>query len=115
MRVTKLLYILWVSDMGRAIAFYRDAMGFTLRSESPSWSELALGDATLALHISASGGRGPTGLAFEVDDIEAACAAAESGGGCVVNAPQPGDIPGLIRAEIADPDGNLIELGHHAG
>jgi predicted enzyme related to lactoylglutathione lyase len=115
MRVTKLLYILWVSDMGRAIAFYRDSMGLTLRSESPSWSELTCGDATLALHISPSGGRGPTGLAFEVDDISAACRAAELGGGRVVTAPHRGNIPGLIRAEIEDPDGNRIELGHHAG
>ena len=61
MRVTKLLYILWVSDMGRAIAFYRDSMGLTLRSESPSWSELTCGDATLALHISHNGGIGATG------------------------------------------------------
>ena len=114
MRVTKLLYILWVSDMGRAIAFYRDAMGLTLRSESLSWSELAFGDATLALHISASG-RGPEGLAFEVDDIEAACRVVERGGGRVVSAPQAGKIPGLTRAAIAVPDGNVIELGHHGG
>jgi predicted enzyme related to lactoylglutathione lyase len=115
MRVTKLLYILWVSDMGRAIAFYRDSMGLTLRSESPSWSELTCGDATLALHISHNGGIGATGLSFEVDDIEAACRAAERGGGRVVNAPQNGDIPGLTLADIADPDGNRIQLGHHGG
>ena len=115
MRVTKLLYMLWDSDMGRAVAFNRDAMGLTLRSESPSWSELAFGDATLALHISHGGGSGATGLSFEVDDIEAACRAAERGGGRVVQAPQNGDIPGLTLADIADPDGNRIQLGHHGG
>ena len=84
-------------------------------SESPSWSELAFGDATLALHISHGGGSGATGLSFEVDDIEAACRAAERGGGRVVQAPQNGDIPGLTLADIADPDGNRIQLGHHGG
>ena len=113
MRVTKLLYMLWVSDMGRAVSFYHDAMGLTLRSQSPSWSELAFGDATLALHISHKRGIGATGLSFEVDDIEAACMAAERGGGRVVNAPQDCDIPGLTLADIADPDGNRIQFGHH--
>ncbi len=115
MRVTKMLYMLWVSDMGRAIAFYRDAVGLTLRSESPSWSELSLGDATLALHVGRGDSPRVTGLAFEVDDVEAACRAAENGGGRIVAPPRPGDIPGLTLAHVTDPDGNPIQIGHHAG
>jgi hypothetical protein len=42
--------ILFVADMGRAIAFYRDVMGLPLKFQSPSWSEFETGSVTLALH-----------------------------------------------------------------
>ena len=44
--------IVFVSDMKRSISFYRDALGLTLRFESPGWSEFATDGATLALHAS---------------------------------------------------------------
>ena len=43
--------IVFVSDMQRGIAFYRDVLGLPLRFESPAWSEFATDGATLALHI----------------------------------------------------------------
>lgn len=46
--------IVFVSDMKRSIAFYRDAIGLTLRFESPGWTEFATEGATLALHLSDS-------------------------------------------------------------
>ena len=42
--------IVFVSDMKRAVAFYRDALGLPLRFESPGWTEFATEGATLALH-----------------------------------------------------------------
>ncbi len=42
--------IVFVSDMSRAISFYRDVLGLTLRFESPGWTEFATDGATLALH-----------------------------------------------------------------
>ncbi len=42
--------IVFVSDMKRAVAFYRDVIGLPLRFESPGWTELATDGATLALH-----------------------------------------------------------------
>jgi len=44
--------IVFVSDMQRSVAFYRDAIGLPLRFESPGWSEFATDGATLALHAS---------------------------------------------------------------
>ena len=44
--------IVFVSDMGRAVSFYRDVLGLPLRFESPGWTEFATDGATLALHKS---------------------------------------------------------------
>lgn len=44
--------IVFVSDMARAVSFYRDIVGLPLRFESPSWTEFESGGATLALHAS---------------------------------------------------------------
>ena len=49
--------IVFVSDMKRSVSFYRDALGLTLRFESPGWSEFATDGATLALHASEGSGR----------------------------------------------------------
>jgi lactoylglutathione lyase len=42
--------IVFVSDMKRAVSFYRDVLGLPLRFESPGWTEFATDGATLALH-----------------------------------------------------------------
>ena len=44
--------IVFVSDMNRAVSFYRDVIGLPLRFESPGWTEFATDGATLALHAS---------------------------------------------------------------
>ena len=111
MKVTKTYFMLMVDDMDRATAFYRDVFGLSVRFVSPDWSELAWGDATVAFH----GGRGgderrPTGLGFEVDDLEAACAEVEAHGGTVVM--PPSDRPGepIRLADVADPEGNVVSV-----
>jgi catechol 2,3-dioxygenase-like lactoylglutathione lyase family enzyme len=50
MRIT--YAIVFVSDMQRSVAFYRDVVGLPLEFESSHWSEFSTGDATLALHAS---------------------------------------------------------------
>ena len=44
--------IIFVSDMDRSVAFYRDVIGLQLKFESPGWTEFATDGATLALHTS---------------------------------------------------------------
>jgi lactoylglutathione lyase len=44
--------IVFVSNMKRAVSFYRDVLGLPLRFESPDWTEFATEGATLALHAS---------------------------------------------------------------
>jgi lactoylglutathione lyase len=43
--------IVFVSDMKRAVSFYRDVVGLPLKFESPGWTEFATEGATLALHV----------------------------------------------------------------
>ncbi len=44
--------IVFVSDMARAVSFYRDVIGLPRRFQSPGWTEFATDGATLALHAS---------------------------------------------------------------
>ena len=54
--MTKFAYtIVFVSDMARSVAFYRDLIGVPLKFESPDWSEFSTAGCTLALHKSAGG------------------------------------------------------------
>jgi lactoylglutathione lyase len=72
--------IVYCSDMKRSVAFYRDQLGFPLKTETPEWSELHCGAVTLALHIARPHERAPwhsketdagqAHLSFEVLDIE---------------------------------------------
>lgn len=63
--------IKFVSDMDRALKFYRDVLGFPLKFGSPGWSEFASGETTLALHpASEKNPPGSVELGFMVPDIQ---------------------------------------------
>ncbi|QDU40799.1 putative lyase [Maioricimonas rarisocia] len=72
--------VVFVSDMQRAIAFYRDVLGLTLRFESPEWTEFDTPGCTFALHqtpspalVAPPGDINPAGQChpgFTVDDID---------------------------------------------
>jgi predicted enzyme related to lactoylglutathione lyase len=63
--------IKFVADMDRAVAFYRDTLGLTLKFSSPHWSEFATGETTLALHpASEKNPPGTVELGFGVPDLE---------------------------------------------
>ena len=114
MKTTKILYMLWVAEMDRAVAFYRDVFGLDVHTQSPNWSELTLGDSTVALHQGSNESFRMTGLSFEVDDIDEACHEIKTAGGSIVHPPRDGKVPGLRLAEVTDIDGNRIQLGSHA-
>lgn len=103
---------LGVSDLDRAIAFYRDVLGFTLlyRSEDIGWCELSTGVERVNVGLSerreAAGAGGAT-LTFGVDNLEAAKAGLEAH-----SVKLDGDImeiPGLVRLlTFYDPDDNSL-------
>ena len=68
----KLGYVIeFVSDMNRAVKFYRDVLGFQLKFESPGWSEFVTGETTLALHpASQKNAAGTIELGFTVPDVQ---------------------------------------------
>ncbi len=103
-----------VSDLDRAIAWYRDTLGFDLlyRVEDIAWCELKTRVERVNLGLSEveeAGGKGGATLTFGVEDIEAAKAELESRG---VRQDGPiRDIPGLVRLlTFYDPDDNALML-----
>lgn len=103
---------LGVSDLDRAIAFYRNVLGFQLlyRADDIGWCELSTGVAGVNVSLSerreAGGGGGAT-LTFGVNELEAAKAGLEAHSvtfdGDII------EIPGLVRLlTFYDPDGNSL-------
>lgn len=110
--------VVYVTDVRKSVAFYRDLLGLQPVSESDQWSELAAGLFHIALHIGKRGDEvsgevgipaGRAELIFEVDDIEKACAEIVQKGGAVEG---PKMLEGInVRvAFLRDPDGMSIEL-----
>jgi lactoylglutathione lyase len=101
--------ILFVADMGRAIAFYRDVMGLPLKFQSPSWSEFETGSVTLALHPASE--RNPPGrvqLGFETPDLPVLYAQREANG--LTFSAAPVDEHGALLARIVDCEGAEVSL-----
>ena len=68
--MTKLRYALvFVSDMERSVAFYRDVLGWPLTRRSPARTEFAAGGTTLALHHASR----PSGAADVQGDLAGRC------------------------------------------
>ena len=110
-----------VPDCEAAVAFYRDGLGFPVRSESESWSELDAGDLLLALHITTEAGAnagwlaaGTADLQVTVDDLDAARQRLLDHS---VDAPEPmvmEDI-GVRVFQVHDPDGMTLTLSAALG
>ena len=115
MQVQQLKFILWAQDMGRALAFWRDAVGLAVRMASPHWSELTHGDAVLALHGGGDGTFRETGLGVQVADLDAACAEVAAAGGTVRTPPMARPGEPIRLAELTDPEGNGFTMSEWAG
>ena len=109
--------IVFVSDMKRSVAFYRDVIGLPLTFDSPEWSEFATGGATFALHRSdveaapqdaaeSPAGRCRPGLS--VRDLDAFHSRMVEHN--VVCTQQPKDLFGSRMAQYLDPDGLAISV-----
>lgn len=115
MPVSKVYFMLMAQDMDRAIAFYEATFGLSRHFASPFWSELGWRGAVVALHGGHDGGRVVSGLGFEVDDLEAACAAVVAAGGVIEQGPE--DRPGepIRLATARDPEGNVFSIAQPVG
>ena len=95
--------IVFVSDMKRAVEFYRDVLGLPLRFESPGWTEFSTDSTTLALHPAGDHPAGSCRLGFHVDDLDAFHKDMEAKGVRCLR--PPSQQFGVRLAEYVDPDG----------
>ena len=107
--------IVFVSDMQRSIAFYRDVVGLPLKFQSPGWTEFNTEGATLALHATDSKpektdykleppGRCRTG--FNVPNIDEFHARMKANN--VICCQEPTETFGTRIDQYVDPDGMLF-------
>ena len=111
--------IVFVSDMLRSVAFYRDVIGLPLRFETSHWTEFATDGSTLALHVAEKGepndldhehptsGNCRTG--FAVDDIDSFHKRMTQND--VPCLQEPKEVFGSRVAQYADPDGMVFSVG----
>jgi predicted enzyme related to lactoylglutathione lyase len=101
--------IKFVADMDRAIAFYRDTFGLTVRFATPEWTEFDTGDVTLALHPAT--GDNPAGavqIGFSAPDLPAAHAAREALG--LTFTQEPFLEHGTLLSRVLDCEGAEVSL-----
>jgi predicted enzyme related to lactoylglutathione lyase len=101
--------MVYVQDMSRAVAFYRDVLQLPLEMESPGWSQFALGNGLwLGLHPSREPAEPSRGWlpGFEVSDIQDTKQRVQASGSEITG--DYHDIPGGVVIEFADPDGNKL-------
>ena len=110
--------MVFVSDMDRAVAFYRDTVGLPLRFQSPGWSEFGTEGATLALHHAEGAGQGGEPRppqagscrpGLRVPDLEAFHQRMLAHGVHCVQ--EPTAIFGSRVAQYLDPDGLVLAVG----
>jgi predicted enzyme related to lactoylglutathione lyase len=98
-----------VTDMDRALAFYRDTLGLKVLSNDDDWSMVTAGDQQIGLNARESpAGDGGAVIAFGVDDLEQTVADLREKGtdftGEISEHPWGRIIP------LSDPDGNDLQL-----
>lgn len=110
-----------VKDVARAVAFYTQHLGFTLKHQQlPAFANVSLGAVDVLLSGSGASGSRPmpdgraqepggwNRLVLRVRDLPACIAALEAAGVTLRNRTEAG--PGGRQIQIEDPDGNPIEL-----
>ena len=105
-----------VADQDRALAFYRDVLGFEVRADNTSgdqrWLSVAPAGSSVdfTLHPPFPDQAGPgwqQGIVLHTDDIETVIAALREAGADVSDAERQG---WGIQAQFTDPDGNGFVL-----
>ena len=115
MQGTKLGYaIMFVTDMDKALKFYRDVIGLKVKLESPGWSEFVTSETTLALHPASD--KNPAGkveLGFTVSDVEVFYREMSAKGVLFSMPPKKQDFGGVL-AQFVDSEGAHCSVGAEA-
>jgi predicted enzyme related to lactoylglutathione lyase len=112
MPVTRIAFVVYpVSNMARAVAFYRDVLGLKLDEEASGerWGEFDVAGTAFAITTVEMVGTPGDGkcLALEVDDLPAFRKALAARG---ILTPDEHESPVCWMAPVHDPDGNVIVL-----
>jgi hypothetical protein len=112
----KLIPLVYVTDMERAISFYTRLLpAAKIVTSSPAWTELQVGEATLALHIAQSVDHQGDGMGLGLDaptKLEDVLSLLDEAG----IAPS-GEIcaqPFGRSVSVADPDGLVIQINEYS-
>lgn len=101
--------IKFVSDMDQAVSFYRDKLGLSLKFQSPSWTEFATGETTLALHpASTDNPAGSVQLGLSIEDLANFHSEAQEKGISFTSPPH--DVHGTTIARFLDLDGSELSI-----
>jgi predicted enzyme related to lactoylglutathione lyase len=98
-----------VTDMGRAVSFYRDSLGLDVVEHDGDWTEVTAGDQRIGLNEGESpAGDGGAVIAFGVDDIESTVEELKGNG--VEFTDEISEHPWGKIAPFKDADGNDLQL-----
>lgn len=105
-----------VTDIDRAVAFYRDALGLTLLFEVPAQNMAFFDCGGVRLYLGAPSSpeyAANSFLYYRVDDIDAACQRLEKNGVAFLGPPRMihrSETGELWMAGFRDPDGNYAQI-----
>jgi predicted enzyme related to lactoylglutathione lyase len=113
---------IFVADRGRALEFYKDALGFEVTADATDptnpdnrWLTIkpVAGQTNLMLLKRSKGGpenHHPTQLTFATSDIDADCQRIKSHGGIILHPPNHAGWGNALETHFSDPDGNVFML-----
>lgn len=109
--------IVFVSDMQRSVAFYRDVIGLPLKFDSPEWSEFTTEGATIALHRAEKSAEPEGNTDMPAGHCRPGLSVSDLDGfhtrmveHQVICTQQPKDLFGSKIAQYLDPDGLVISV-----
>ncbi|TDU81090.1 putative enzyme related to lactoylglutathione lyase [Prosthecobacter fusiformis] len=115
MRPEKVKFMLLAVNMRRAVRFYTSTLGFQEVFVSEFWSELACGDAILALHGGHDGSVNPTGLSLQYEDVFEVAALIDKAGGKILDSPVQREGEPILLGRFRDPEGNEGFITQYVG
>jgi len=108
--------ILYVKDTKKAIEFYQDKLGTTVKFNEEGWVELETGSTTLALHVAGEKTGTPGGsstVVFGVENVKQTYEDLKAAGVKFTGEPhQVCETPDSLgmSADFQDPDGNSLSI-----
>ena len=103
--------VVFVADMDRAVAFYRDTLGIAIAGGEvphPVWNELETEPVTVALFANTDTAGSNASIGIAVDEVQAAVAELRDAGHEI--ALDTIETPVCYLATMHDPDGNILIL-----